>query len=265
MKKIPIKLHENPLVQCLGRTQDKHMGFENHGMVDIGPMVGFVWKLVGVFFLGMKLTEKRGTTATICSKWMFSWKPLLHASLWLILGDGSCRLHVLDTHSKHVCFPDFPYVCSICLNSLKYNWRCMGQGAGCTAFWFDWPSREVTRPDRSKGPITLTFCGQQTTLRPWDPSTCGGISRWVVFFGWFFSGFFRRAGKERSSDFIMWNKILSISVEIRDFRSEDEELFLYTYIPPRRADSETLHVGAVQCQLGEMNGATTGLPTTVWK
>lgn len=47
----------------------------------------------------------------------------------------------------------------------------------------------------------------------------------------------------------MWNKILSISVEIRDFRSEDEEWFLYTSIPPRRADSETLHVGAVQCTM----------------
>lgn len=59
MKKIPIKLHENPLVQCLGRTQDKHTVFENHGMVDIlGSMVGFVWKLLGVFFLGMKLTMK---------------------------------------------------------------------------------------------------------------------------------------------------------------------------------------------------------------
>lgn len=169
------------------------------------------------------------------------------------------RLHVLDvldTPFKTCCLNTFPWfsIRVLHLFSLKIQLTLYGSGR-----W-----SHTMSPDRSQGPITLTFCGQQTTLRPWDPSTCGGISRWVVFFGWFFPDIFW-AGKERSSDFIMWNKILSISVEIRDFRSEDEDFFGYTYIPPRRADSETLHVGAVQCQLGEMNGATTGLPTTVWK
>lgn len=107
-----------------------------------------------------------------------------------------------------------------------------------------------------QGPITLTFCGQQTTLRPWDPSTCGGISggkvQWVCRMV-----FPDRAGKERSSDFIMFIDPV-YNVEIIDFRSEDEELFLYTYIP-QRADS------ACWCCTvpGEMNGATTRLPTTV--
>lgn len=180
---------------------------------------------------------------------------------WFLGMEAARRLHgytFFDAPFKTLVtrFPDFPYMCSICLNSLKIEMQLTSYGSG------RWS--HTMSPDRSQGPITLTFCGQQTTLRPWDPSTCGGIPRWVVFFGWFFPDIFW-AGKERSSDFIMWNKILSISVEIRDFRSEDGDFFWYTYIPQRRADSETLHVGAVQCQLGEMNGATTGLPTTVWK
>lgn len=175
----------------------------------------------------------------------------------------------LDTHSKHVCFPDFPWFSIRVLHlfeciEIQLTSYVSGRWLHRILVWLAVSWSHTMSPDRSQGPITLTFCGQQTTLRPWDPSTCGGISRWVVFFGWFFPDIFW-AGKERSSDFIMWNKILSISVEIRDFRSEDEEWFLYTYIPPRRADSETLHVGAVQCQLREMNGATTRLPTTVWK
>lgn len=46
------------------------------------------------------------------------------------------------------------------------DWSCYGLD--------DQPMQDGVRPaaNPKNGPITLTFCGQQTTLRPWDPSTC---------------------------------------------------------------------------------------------